>query len=135
MQSIQGFLTSTKYLQTNLFDIKVKEKSIPHEDNNATLERINTVRNPLFEVVEQQLQSERTTFVVQQTNLSSQFTVVIMHVPLAMVVVVTNVLRIPLPKFHDGNDAVIHIGRLAKVCVTNGEDTYVHKLQYFPTIL
>jgi hypothetical protein len=39
-----------------LFNIKVKEESIPHEDNNATLERINTVRNPLFEVVEQQQQ-------------------------------------------------------------------------------
>jgi len=35
----------------------------------------------------------------------------------------TNVLRISLPKFHDGDDAIIHIGRLAKVCVTNGEDT------------
>ncbi len=39
-----------------------------------------------------------------------------------MVVVVTNVLQIPLPKFHDGNDAIIHIGKLAKICVTNGED-------------
>jgi hypothetical protein len=52
-----------------------------------------------------------------------------------MVVVVTNVLRIPLPKFHDGDDAIIHIGKLAKVCVTNGKDTDAHKLQYFPTIL
>jgi hypothetical protein len=52
-----------------------------------------------------------------------------------MVVVVANVLRIALPKFHDGDDAVTHIGRFAKLCVTNGEDTNAHKLQYFPTTL
>ncbi len=52
-----------------------------------------------------------------------------------MVVVAPNVLQIPLPKFHDGNDAIIHIGRLAKVCVMNGEDIDAHKLQYFPTTL
>jgi hypothetical protein len=46
-----------------------------------------------------------------------------------------NVLQIPLPKFHNGDDAVTHIRRLAKVCVTNGEDTNAHKLQYFPTTL
>jgi hypothetical protein len=52
-----------------------------------------------------------------------------------MAIIVANVLRIPLPKFHDGDDKVIHIGRLAKVCVTNGEDIDAHKLQYFPTTL
>ncbi len=52
-----------------------------------------------------------------------------------MGVVVTNVLRIPLLKFHDGNNAVIHIGILAKICGTNGKDTDAHKLQYFPTTL
>ncbi len=41
---------------------------------------------------------------------------------LAMAIVTPKVLRISLPKFHDGNDAVAHVGRLAKVCVTNGED-------------
>jgi hypothetical protein len=55
--------------------------------------------------------------------------------PPTMVIVVANVLRIPLPKFRDGDDAVIHIGRLTKVCVTNGEDIDAHKLQYFPTTL
>jgi hypothetical protein len=66
LQSIQGSFTPAKYLRTNLFNIKVKEESIPHEDNNATLERINTIRNPLFEVVEQQqLQSETPTFVAR----------------------------------------------------------------------
>ncbi len=90
----------------------------------------------MFEVVEQQpLQLERPTFVGQQTNLFSQFTVAIILVPLTMVVVVTNVLQIPLPKFHDGDDAIIHIGKLAKICVTNGEDIYAHKLQYLPTTL
>jgi hypothetical protein len=51
-----------------------------------------------------------------------------------MAIVVVNILGIPLPKFHDG-DGVTHIGRLAKVCVMNGEDTNAHKLQYFPTTL
>jgi len=46
-----------------------------------------------------------------------------------------NVLQMPLTKFHDGNDAITHIGRLAKVCVKNGEDIDAHKLQYFPTTL
>jgi hypothetical protein len=45
-----------------------------------------------------------------------------------MVVMATNVLQIPLPKFHDGDDAITHIGRLAKLCVMNGEDTNAHKL-------
>ncbi len=44
-------------------------------------------------------------------------------------------MRIPLSKFHDGNDVVTCIGRLAKVCVMNGEDTNARKLQYFPTTL
>jgi len=56
-------------------------------------------------------------------------------VPLAMTIMATNILRISLPKFHDGDDAIIHIGRLAKVCVTNGEDIDAKKLQYFPTTL
>ncbi len=55
--------------------------------------------------------------------------------PLAMVIVAPNVLQIPLPKFHDGNDVVIHIGRLTKVCVMNGEDIDAHKLQLFPITL
>ncbi len=46
-----------------------------------------------------------------------------------------NVLWIPLAKFHDADDVVIHIERLAKVCVTNGEDIDAHELQYFPTTL
>jgi hypothetical protein len=45
-----------------------------------------------------------------------------------MVIVAPNVLRISLPKFHDGDDVVIHIARLAKVCVTNGGDIDAHKL-------
>ncbi len=78
---------------------------------------------------------DRPTFVAQQTNLFSQFIVAMILVPLAMAIVSANVLQIPLPKFHDGDDVVIHIGRLAKVCVINGEDTNAHKLQYFPTTL
>jgi hypothetical protein len=45
-----------------------------------------------------------------------------------MAIVATKVLWIPLPKFHDGDDAVTHIGRLAKLCVTNGENIDAHKL-------
>jgi hypothetical protein len=52
--------------------------------------------------------------------------------PPTMAIMATNILRIPLPKFHDGDDMVTHIGRLAKVCVMNGEDIDAHKLQYFP---
>jgi len=47
----------------------------------------------------------------------------VINVPPKMAIVVVNILQIPLPKFHDGNDAIIHIGRLAKICVMNGEDT------------
>ncbi len=53
--------------------------------------------------------------------------------PLAMVIVVANILQIPLPKFHYGDDVITHIG--TKVCVMNGEDIDAHKLQYFPTTL
>jgi hypothetical protein len=45
-----------------------------------------------------------------------------------MVIVATNVLQIPLPKFHDGDDAITQIGKLAKVCVTNAKDSDAHKL-------
>jgi hypothetical protein len=45
-----------------------------------------------------------------------------------MAIVATNILRIPLPKFHDGEYAITHIGRLAKICVTKGEDINAHKL-------
>jgi hypothetical protein len=74
-------------------------------------------------------------FVAQQTNLFSQFTIIIIRVPPTMVIMVTNVLQMPLPKFHDGDDALTHIGRLTKACVTNGEDIDEHKLQSFPTTL
>jgi len=43
-------------------------------------------------------------------------------------IVAANVLRIPLPKFHDGDNTITHIGRLAKVYVTIGEDNDAHKL-------
>jgi hypothetical protein len=90
---------------------------------------MNIVKNALFEAVEQQsLQHERPTFVAQKTNLFSQFITVVIHVPPTMAIVAPNVLQIPLPKFHDSNDVVTHIGKLAKVCVTNGEDIDAHKL-------
>ncbi len=52
-----------------------------------------------------------------------------------MVIMATNVLQIPLPKFHGGDDVITNIGRLAKVCVMSHEDTTTHKLQYFATTL
>jgi hypothetical protein len=57
------------------------------------------------------------TFVSQQTTLFSQFTTIIIHVLPTIVIIATNVLQIPLPKFHDG------------------DDTNAHKLQYFSTTL
>jgi hypothetical protein len=63
------------------------------------------------------------TFVAQQTDLFFQFTIVVIHVIPTMAIVAANILQIPLPKFHDGDNAVTHIGRLTKVSVTNGEDT------------
>jgi hypothetical protein len=65
---------------------------------------------------------------VQQTNIFSQFIAIIIPMPPTMVIVATNVLQIPLPKFHDGDDAITQIGKLAKVCVTNGKDTDAHEL-------
>jgi hypothetical protein len=59
----------------------------------------------------------------------------VIYVPPTMAIVAPNVLQIPLAKFHDGDDVITHIGRLAKVCVTNGEDIDAHKLQYFPATL
>jgi hypothetical protein len=49
-------------------------------------------------------------------------------VPPIMVVMVINILQIPLPKFHDGDDVITHIGRLAKICARNGDDNDAHKL-------
>jgi hypothetical protein len=48
-----------------------------------------------------------------------------------MAIVVGNVLQTPLLKFHDGNDAKTHVGKLAKGCVMNDEDTNAQKLQHF----
>ncbi len=45
-----------------------------------------------------------------------------------MVVMAISKLQIPLPKFHGGDDAIIQIGRLTKVHVTNDKDTDAHKL-------
>jgi hypothetical protein len=70
---------------------------------------------------------ERPAFVVQQTDLFSQFTTIIIPMPPIMAIMATNVLQIPLPKFHAGDDALIHIGRLAKVHM-DGENTDAHKL-------
>jgi hypothetical protein len=66
LQSIHGFLTLVKNLWTNLYNIKVEEESISYEDSNVALEIINTIRNPLFQTIEQQsLQQEKPTFVAQ----------------------------------------------------------------------
>lgn len=46
-----------------------------------------------------------------------------------------NVLRVPLLKYHDEDDHVTHIWQLRQVCITNGENTHAHKLQYFPNTL
>jgi hypothetical protein len=54
-----------------------------------------------------------------------------MNVNPFMAIVLANVLHIQLPKYHDNDDPIIYIRQLIKVCVTNGEDTYDHKLQYF----
>jgi hypothetical protein len=53
----------------------------------------------------------------------------------ATALIVGNVLKIQLPEYHDGDEPLSHIQQLTKVCVTNGENTNLHKLQYFPNIL
>jgi hypothetical protein len=58
-----------------------------------------------------------------------------MNVNPFMVVVHVNVLCIQLSKYHDNDDLTIYIRQLTKICVTNGKDTYDHKLQYFPNFL
>jgi hypothetical protein len=59
----------------------------------------------------------------------------VMNVNPLMVIILANLLHIQLPKYHDNDDLIIHIRQLTKVCVTNGEDTNNHKLQYFPNSL
>ncbi len=68
MQLIQGFFTPVKNLQTKLFDIKIKEKSISYEDSSVALEIINIVRNPLFESIEQQSLKAKKTNICCTTN-------------------------------------------------------------------
>jgi hypothetical protein len=50
----------------------------------------------------------------------------------AMVALVANALKVPLPKYHDGDDPMTHVKQLTHVCIMNGENIYVHKLQNFP---
>jgi hypothetical protein len=52
-----------------------------------------------------------------------------------MALLIANVLRIQLPKYHDNDDPMSHLQQLTKVCVTNGMNTKDHKLQYFPNLL
>jgi hypothetical protein len=59
----------------------------------------------------------------QPTNIT-----IMMSMNPFMVGVLTNVLCIQLPKYHDNDDPVIHIRQLTKVCMTNGEDMNNHKL-------
>jgi hypothetical protein len=58
-----------------------------------------------------------------------------MNIPPIMAIPPANALQIQLPKYHDNGDLVLHIQQLTKVCVTNGKNTYCHKLQYFPNSL
>jgi hypothetical protein len=58
-----------------------------------------------------------------------------MNVAPIMDVTLANVLRIQLPKYCDNDDLVLYIQQPTKVCVTNGKDTYDHKIQYFPNSL
>lgn len=58
-----------------------------------------------------------------------------MNIPPLMVVTPTNVSRIQLPKYHNNDDPILHVRHLAKVCVTNVEDTNARKIQYFPDSL
>jgi hypothetical protein len=44
-------------------------------------------------------------------------------------------LKVPLPKYHDGDDPMTHVKQLTHVCIMNGENIYVHKLQNFPNTL
>ncbi len=44
----------------------------------------------------------------------------------AMALVVGNVLKIQLHKYHDGDEPLSHIQQLTKVCVTFGENINLH---------
>jgi hypothetical protein len=44
-------------------------------------------------------------------------------------------LKVPLPKYHDGDDQMTHVKQLTHVCIMNDENVYVHKFQYFPNTL
>ncbi len=68
-------------------------------------------------------------------TLSTQYlstVATMMNVNPFMTVILANVLCIQLLKYHDNDDLVIHIQKLTKVFVSNGEDIDDHKLQYFP---
>jgi hypothetical protein len=52
-----------------------------------------------------------------------------------MALLVANVLRIQLSKYHDNDDPMSHLRQLTKLCVTNGDNTHDYKLQYFPNSL
>jgi hypothetical protein len=43
-----------------------------------------------------------------------------------MALVVGNVLKIQLHKYHDGDEPLSHIQQLTKVCVTFGENINLH---------
>jgi hypothetical protein len=52
-----------------------------------------------------------------------------------MALPIVNVLCIQLPKYHDNDHLVSHFQQLTKARVTNGENIFDHKLQYFPNSL
>lgn len=37
-----------------------------------------------------------------------------------------NVLKVPIFKYHDGNDPMTHVKKLIEVCITNRENLDVH---------
>jgi hypothetical protein len=68
--------------------------------------------------------------IVQEEPIIIQLTIVI--VPLVMATPISNVLIIQLPLYQIDDDPTSHLQQLTKICVTNGENTNVHKLRYFP---
>jgi hypothetical protein len=48
-----------------------------------------------------------------------------------MVFVVGNVLRIQLPKYHNGDEPLSPIQQLTKVCVANNENIDLHNISIF----
>ncbi len=109
-----------------------RSKEDATEEANSSNTANEIFRRKLFKLFFKSLEHLKTNI---SLKLPSTIIALIMSVPPIIAVPLANVLRIYLSKYHDNEDLVLHIRQLTKVCVTNGEYTNYHKLQYFPNSL